>query len=179
MTYKNDTLAKKAYIEKLLSQGFDTAVVKAEPADIVATKNNENWYFEIKMTSQTGTYFGAATLTEWEQAFKTPDRYFFVVAIKKDDNTFDFREYTPFDFMKCSTIPPFKVYFNLDLKDNKKKTQRNDKKPAIALTEENFNKMNTLFQEMRKAARNHNAGLKPHRAARVHNMGGGVIWTRQ
>ena len=170
MAYKNDTLAKNAYIERLLSQGFDTAVVKAEPADIVATKNNENWYFEIKMTSKTNTYFGAATLTEWEQAFKTPDRYFFVVAIKQDNGTFDFKEFTPFEFMKCSTIPPFKVYFNLNLKDNKKKTQRNNKKPAIALTEENFNKMNTLFQEMRKEARNQHIELKPHRTAQVHKI---------
>ena len=66
MASKSDTLAKQTYINELLSQGFDTAVVKAEPADIVATKNGETWYFEIKMTSRTDTYFGAATLTEWE-----------------------------------------------------------------------------------------------------------------
>ena len=123
MASKSDTLAKKAYIEELRKQGFEPKV-KAEPADIVATKNGETWYFEIKMTSRTGTYFGAATLTEWEQAFKTPDRYFFVVAIKKDDDKFEFRQYTPLEFMQSSTIPPFKVYFNLDLKGDKK-TKRN------------------------------------------------------
>lgn len=149
MASKSDTLAKEAYIEELLSQGFDTAVVKAEPADIVATKNGETWYFEIKMTSRTDTYFGAATLTEWEQAFKTPDRFFFVVAIKKSDDKFEFRKFTPLEFMKSSTIPPFKVYFNLDLKGDKKKTQRNNKKPAIALSEDNFNQMNALFKQMR------------------------------
>lgn len=151
MANKNDIMAKNAYINELLSNGFDTAVVKAEPADIVATKDGETWYFEIKMTSRTDTYFGAATLTEWEQAFKTPDRYFFVVAIKKDDDTFEFKKYTPHEFIKNSTIPPFKIYFNLDLKGNKK-TKRNKKKPAIALTEDNFNRMNALFKEMKEEA---------------------------
>ena len=151
MANKNDIMAKNAYINELLSNGFDTAVVKAEPADIVATKDGETWYFEIKMTSRTDTYFGAATLTEWEQAFKTPDRYFFVVAIKKDDDTFEFKKYTPHEFINNSTIPPFKIYFNLDLKGNKK-TKRNKKKPAIALTEDNFNRMNALFKEMKEEA---------------------------
>lgn len=112
MASKSDTLAKKAYIEELRKQGFEPKV-KAEPADIVATKNGETWYFEIKMTSRTNTYFGAATLTEWEQAFKTPNHYFFVIAIKKEDDKFEFRKFTPLEFMKYSTIPPFKVYFNL------------------------------------------------------------------
>lgn len=151
MANKNDIMAKNAYINELLSNGFDTAVVKAEPADIVATKDGETWYFEIKMTSRTDTYFGAATLTEWEQAFRTPNRYFFVVAIKKDDDTFEFKKYTPHEFIKNSTIPPFKTYFNLDLKGNKK-TKRNKKKPAIALTEDNFNRMNALFKEMKEEA---------------------------
>lgn len=151
MASKTDTLAKKAYIEELRKQGFEPEV-KAEPADIVATKNGETWYFEIKMTSRTNTYFGAATLTEWEQAFKTPNNYFFVIAIKKEDDKFEFRKFTPLEFMKYSTIPPFKVYFNLPLNGEKKTTKRSSKKPAIALSEDNFNKMNELFKEMKEEA---------------------------
>ena len=151
MATKSDIEAKNAYIEKLRKNGFENPVVKAEPADIEATKNGETWYFKIKMTSRTDTYFGAATLTEWEQAFKTPNRYLFVVAIKKDDGTFEFREYSPLEFMKSSTIPPFKVYFNLDLKGNKK-AKRSKKRPANALTKENFSKMNDLFKSLREEA---------------------------
>ena len=93
---KSDVLAKQAFIKELETRGFQARVTGA-PADITATRDGETWYFEIKMTSRTDTYFGAATLTEWEQAFKTPDRYFFVVAIKKDDDTFEFKKYTPHD----------------------------------------------------------------------------------
>jgi hypothetical protein len=54
--------------------------------------------------------------------------------------------------MKYSTIPPFKVYFNLPLNGEKKTTKRSSKKPAIALSEDNFNKMNELFKEMKEEA---------------------------
>ena len=113
MANKSDVDAKQAFIVKLLEEGFDNAEVKAEPSDIVATKDGDTWYFEIKMTNQTEKYFGAATLTEWEQAFKTPDRYYFVVAKKLSEGVFDFIKYTPQEFMEFSTIPPFKIFFNI------------------------------------------------------------------
>ena len=74
------------------------------------------------------------------------------IAIEKEDDKFEFRKFTPLEFMKYSTIPPFKVYFNLPLNGEKKTTKRSSKKPAIALSEDNFNKMNDLFKEMKQKA---------------------------
>ena len=65
---KSDVKAKEAYINFLLSHGFDEANVTARPADITARKNGETYYFEIKKTSKEKLYFGAATLTEWSEA---------------------------------------------------------------------------------------------------------------
>ena len=112
MAFKSDVTAKQEFINKLLREGYDSAEVKARPADIVAQKDGETWYFEIKLTDHSDKCFGAATLTEWEQAMKTPEHYRFVIAIRHEDGTFEFRQYTPEEFMRFSTIPPFKVYFN-------------------------------------------------------------------
>ena len=69
---------------------------------------------KIKKTTKADNYFGAATLTEWAQAIKTPDHYRFVIA-KTDasEEEFSFVELTPAEMMEYSTIPPFKVYFNI------------------------------------------------------------------
>ena len=147
MGTKSDVPAKQAFINKLLAEGFDTAEVKAKPSDIVATKNGETWYYEIKLTSRTDTYFGAATLTERDQAFKTPDRYRFVIAIRHEDGNFEFREFTPIEFMQYSTIPPFKVYFNICLDGTK---EPRAKRTAISLTENNFRQMNELFSKLKE-----------------------------
>lgn len=149
MAYKNDGPAKQAFITKLLSEGFETAEVKAKPSDIVAQKNGETWYYEMKLTDKQDSCFGAATLTEWEQAFKTPERYRFVVAIRHTDGTFDFREFTPAEFMQYSTIPPFKVYFNINL-DGKQQRKRRQHQSAISLTEQNFKLMLQLFNQMKE-----------------------------
>lgn len=148
MAFKSDVIAKQAFIQKLLSEGFDSAEVKAKPSDIVARKGGETWYFEIKLTDHQDTCFGAATLTEWEQAFKTPDHFRFVIAIRHVDGTFEFREYTPAEFMQFSTIPPFKVYFNISL-DGKKRRKHSKRQSAIPLTEHTFTQMLYLFQQMR------------------------------
>ena len=101
------------------------------------------------MTEKTDSCFGAATLTEWEQAFKTPDHYRFVIAIKGADDTFTFREFTPAEFMQYSTIPPFKVYFNLDLQGDKSRKRRK-KNGAVSLTEQNFQDMLALYKKFKK-----------------------------
>ena len=51
------------------------------------------------MTRHEDRYFGAATQTEWRQAFKDPAHFRFVVVIadEKDEN-FRFIEYTPAEF---------------------------------------------------------------------------------
>lgn len=147
MPKRSDVPAKQAFIEKLISEGYH-AEIKAQPSDIIAEKDGETWYYEIKMTEKSDTCFGAATLTEWEQAFKTPDRYRFVIAIKGENESFTFREYTPKELLKYSTIPPFKVYFNLDLKgeSNRKRRKKNG---AVSFSQEYFEKMLKLYKEMK------------------------------
>lgn len=148
MPKRTDVLAKQAFLEKLRSEGY-TAEIKAQPSDIIAEKDGETWYFEIKMTEKTDSCFGAATLTEWEQAFKTPDRYRFVIAIKGENDTFTFREFTPAEFMQYSTIPPFKVYFNLNLLgDTRRKRRKNN--GAVIFSEERFKEMLALYKKFKK-----------------------------
>lgn len=148
MPKRTDVLAKQAFLEKLRSEGY-TAEIKAQPSDIIAEKDGETWYFEIKMTEKTDSCFGAATLTEWEQAFKTPDRYRFVIAIKGENDTFTFREFTPVEFMQYSTIPPFKVYFNLNLQGatSRKRRKYNG---AVSFSEDRFKNMLELYKKFKK-----------------------------
>lgn len=144
---KSDVKAKTEFVKHLQERGFDAAVVSS-PADIKATKAGKTWYFEIKMTKRTDVYFGAATLTEWRQALADPDHFRFVVA-KTDEaeEEFEFIELTPERFMENSTVPPFKVNFNLDLKniDKQKKVRT-----AIRLTKENFKMMDKCFEEIKR-----------------------------
>lgn len=147
MVFKSDVEVKQKFIEKLLGEGFDAAEVKAKPADIVAQKDGVTWYYEIKLTDKTDTYFGAATLTEWEQALKTPEYYRFVIAIRHQDGHYEFREFTPAEFMMFSTIPPFKVYFNISL-DGKHKHKK--RRSAIPMSEENLQHMLDVFKVMRE-----------------------------
>lgn len=142
---KSDVKAKAQFIQALQERGFDAKVVSS-PADIMATKDGHTWFFEIKMTKRSDTYFGAATLTEWKQAMTDPEHFRFVVAKTDEEETeFEFLEYTPAEFMEFSTIPPFKVYFNINFDGSK----RNPKK-AIGLTRENFKVMNECFERIKK-----------------------------
>jgi hypothetical protein len=123
---KSDVKAKVAYKKHLEDIGFSNVRITASPADITAEKENKIYFFEIKMTKQVNNYFGAATMTEWKEAIRNPDTFKFVIA-KTDDkeNDFEFKEFTPDEFIKYSTIPPFKVYFNIDLNNYKKISKRN------------------------------------------------------
>ena len=146
---KSDVKAKNEYIKILENKGYEKAHVSKAPADITAEKNGTKYYFEIKMTKQKESYFGAATFTEWEEAFKNPSNYTFVIA-KTDENegSFDFKELTPAEFMSYCTIPPMKVYFNYDLLE--KKNKRSSKKSkSVPLTEENFTKLNGVYKSLK------------------------------
>ena len=145
---KSDVPAKVAYVNLLNARGFK-AEVKSTPADIIAEKDGETWYFEIKMTRQQDRYFGAATQTEWRQAFKDPAHFRFVVVIADEkDEHFRFIEYTPAEFMEFSTIPPFKVYFNIDFTGKQRKRSSGEKK-AISLTEENFRQLDESYKALK------------------------------
>lgn len=151
MAYKNDSPAKLAFISELKTRGFEQVEIKAQPADIRAVKDGEEYWFEIKLTDHSDRCFGASTQTEWDQALKDSAHYRFVIAIRHEDCSFTFREYTPAEFMQFSTIPPFKVYFNIDLQEDEtpKKRLSTSKRKAVPMTEDNFNQMNRVFKEIK------------------------------
>ena len=155
--FKSDKDAKAAFVQHLEERGFTDVQIVQAPSDIIAKKDGIQWYFEIKMTTHHDKYFGAATFTEWEQAFKTPDTYRFVVAIKELGHPagFDFVELTPEEMMKHSTIPPCKVYFNLDIPTLKgeveaKSKNSNRESKAIKLTPESFAIVSEAFSKLKK-----------------------------
>lgn len=151
MNTKSDVRAKKAYVEKLEKSGYTNVAITASPSDIVAEKDGEKWYFEIKKTNHDDKYFGAATVTEWEQAIKTPERFRFVVAISTDgDETFTFLEYTPEEFLSFSTIPPFKIFFNIDFSGKTHRAVRNGrKKSAIRLSYDLVRQLVSFYNSLR------------------------------
>lgn len=141
---KSDVKAKAEFVKVLESRGFE-AVIVSSPADIKAVKDGETWYYEIKMTKRTDVYFGAATLTEWKQAIADPEHFRFVVAKTNEEETeFEYLEYTPEEFMKFSTIPPFKVYFNIYFDGSERKTRK-----ATKLTQENLEVMSQCYDRIR------------------------------
>ena len=145
---KSDVNAKQAYKLHLENNGYEDVKIIGSPSDIKAQKDKQTYYFEIKMTKQTQTYFGAATLTEWVQALKTPDHFKFVIAkTDEDEKDFSFEEYTPFEFMEHSTIPPFKIFFNINLNG---KTNNRKRRTAIQLTKETMELLTQLHNKMRE-----------------------------
>ncbi len=146
MNKKSDVNAKLAYKAYLGKKGFSNVRIIASPADIIAEKQNKVYYFEIKMTQQNRNYFGAATITEWQQALKKPDTFKFVIAKTSDSGlNFEFIEFTPHDFLKYSTIPPFKVNFNIDLENIGKISNR---KMSLQATEMNINDLISIYKSL-------------------------------
>jgi len=141
---KSDKKAKDAFVKDLAKRGYHDIKIVKEPADIIAKKDGEKFYFEIKKTSANNEYFGAATLTEWRTAYANPNNYFFVVCIEAD-NKFKFIEYTSEEFEKFSTIPPFKIFFNVALDGNKKAEHKRVNKSAIVLNKDRLKKLDDLF----------------------------------
>lgn len=123
-------LAKKAFC---LKRGFKNGPSKSY-ADLVINERGEDIFYEIKATSMTKQeyesilaktkkaktkYFGAATLTEWNKALKNPQRYRFVLVVMDKENPetmLGYEEYSPDELLAYSTVPPFKVNFNIPIK---------------------------------------------------------------
>ena len=146
---KSDVKAKKTFCNELLKRGYDTAEVVSSPADIRAMKNGVEWFFEIKMTRRDDVYFGAATETEWAQAFEDPEHYRFVVVQTDENETFHrFIEFTPEEFMRGCTIPPFKIYFNVDMALEQMKDKTNAEK-ATVLTKERFERLHEAYKSLK------------------------------
>src|SRR5690349_6747843 len=109
---KSDVDVKSAFAEELIRRGFAEVRVTGFPADITASRHGFTHDFEIKYTAQDSQYFGAVTLTEWEAAISHEDRFWFVVATRRD-GFWVFHEYSPAEFMEFSYIPPSKIFFNV------------------------------------------------------------------
>lgn len=112
MNPKSDVAAKEAFKLHLQGRGFEDVRIIRAPADIAAKRDGVTHYFELKLTSKTGSYFGAATITEWEAALNDPSRFRFVVA-RQINGVWNFREYSPEEFIQFSDIPPFKIFFRI------------------------------------------------------------------
>lgn len=84
----------------------------------------------------------------WRAAYANPDTYFFVVC-KENGDKFDFIRYSPEEFEKFSTIPPFKIFFNVPL-DGAQKT-RNGRKAisAVRLSEEKLRILDEVFSGLK------------------------------
>ena len=92
----------------------DSLLIGKGEADVIIKDNDGNeWDFEIKQSSwPKGKFFDAATLTQWYTWYKNQERYYFVfITGKKKDRRFTFVKAS--DLMARSTIPPFKIYFNV------------------------------------------------------------------
>lgn len=150
MSSKSDVNAKQAFCNELLiNRGYDTAEIVSSPADICATKNGEKWYFEIKMTRRDKEYFGAATETEWEQALKDPEHFRFVVVQTDEHETFHkFMEFTPEQFMRGCTIPPFKVYFNVNMATGTMVDKTKARKATI-FSKECFRRLHEAYKSLK------------------------------
>lgn len=119
----------------------------SSPADITAYRDGDTHYFEVKFTRREESYFGAATLTEWEAAIRHPDNYWFVVAFKRAGE-WRFHRYTPAEFMAFSSIPPFKVFFHIPIGESKSEPSRPGTR-GVRLTRDRLADMAALYQRWR------------------------------
>lgn len=145
MNDRSDIKAKEAYANCLTEHGYVDVQIVHSPVDIIAYKNGVKHFFEIKATKRKNAYFGAATFTEWECALKNK-KFFKFVVVKEMDEEYEFYEFTPEEFMEYSTIPPIKVYFNIDL-NQKNKVKKNSK--ALKMSEEVFFELNDTYKRLK------------------------------
>ena len=144
---KSDVAAKAAFCEWLRQHGYTAARVCAAPADVRASKDGATWLFEIKFTRAATRCFGAATLTEWAAAADDPDHFRFVIAYQRN-GTWSFDLYTPDEFMAFSSVPPFKIYFNVPL-DGGVAPNRRERSRRIYLTKSRLRELTRQFQTLR------------------------------
>jgi hypothetical protein len=137
---KSDVGAKAAFKFELEERGYTDVRVVSSPADIAAKRDGEDYLFEIKVTTKTTSYFGAATITEWEAALRAPGRFRFVVA-RQVDGDWHFHEYSPEEFIQFSDIPPFKVYFRVPLGGALPQQQTKKRRRAVMATLDNLRQM--------------------------------------
>jgi len=149
MNYKSDVAAKAAFKLELEKRGFENVRVVSAPADIAATRDGVLHYFEIKLTAKTGGYFGAATITEWEAALSDPPRFRFVIA-RRVGETWQFREYSPEEFIQFSDIPPFKVYFRVPADGQVSRAKNTTRRRAVSATLVNLRRLIQFRAELKR-----------------------------
>ena len=104
----NILLSTRLFNESTLKTGNGEADV------VIKDKKGNTWYFEIKQSNwPNGKFFDAATLTQWYTWYTNPERYYFVFITGKYKNKRQFTFVTASELMEHSTIPPFKIYFNI------------------------------------------------------------------
>jgi hypothetical protein len=147
INHKSDKKAKLAFKEFLTERNYTNIEIVSTPVDVTAEKDGNKYFFEIKMTKNPNRYFGAATLTEWQQALETPKYFRFVVAITNHaESEFVFKEFTPAEFMGYSTVPPFKINFNINLKNL---AQVSNRKKAVAVNAKRLKSFVNIFKKLR------------------------------
>ena len=151
--------AKAKFKEYLREEGYTEIKQINHPTDFEAYKNGIHYYFELKMTSKRdGVYFGAASITEWNAGLGDNNSELrFVIAQSKDETndentTFDFEPITIKTLIPYSTIPPFKINFNLPLDKNKREetmtsTRRQNK--AVQLSKDLVNPLYKLHEALK------------------------------
>jgi hypothetical protein len=144
---KSDVSAKSAFVAELRRRGI-YARVTASPADITASVNGVTQYYEVKYTRRSDSYFGAATLTEWEAAIRFEDSYWFVVAFERD-GSWVFHEYTPSEFMAFSSIPPFKIFFQIPVGTSKASAPSRSGR-SVRLTRDRLSSLASLFSDFKR-----------------------------
>lgn len=114
--------------------------------DLIGKRNGEKVYIEIKWTSKKDC-FGAATLTEWTPYLEGKNLDFVVVKgeSNQDPKDWEYKVYSPKEFMKYSTIPPFKVNFNIDIDDEYKHTNH---PKALDAKKEYLAKLYDIYQKL-------------------------------
>lgn len=144
---KSDVEAKAAFCSWLRENGYVEVRVSASPVDVVAKKDGEPWFFEVKFTQARTHCFGAATLTEWAAAAEDPEHFRFVIAYRREGQ-WRFDRYTPEQFMAFSSVPPFKVYFNVPL-DDRPARKPSELSKRIHLTRARLKLLAQQFAELR------------------------------
>lgn len=144
---RSDVAAKDAFCRWLLDHGYESAQVTAAPADVTAIKDGQRWLFEVKFTRARTNCFGAATLTEWIAAADNPERFRFVIAYERR-GSWRFDVYSPDEFLAFSSIPPYKVYFNVPL-DGRAARKRPALSKKVHLTKARLRRLREQFEELR------------------------------
>ena len=142
--YELESSAITEYTKLLENKGYSIVPeVQRREVDITALKDGKCYYFEIKATTKHDQYFGAATLSEWKIALDNQEYFWFVVA-EYQDGGFRFKKFTPQEFAKYSTVPPFKVNFNIHLDNLDYETRHRNS--TITVGNDFANPDNTLIQ---------------------------------